>query len=107
MTYTEYKDFLSKQESLAEADKTLLLTLIEILESPKAEGGRIALSKPPLEWVREALAKSPVQEAPLTHEIAIKSRAIRLPHEDPADRCIAATALEYEFTLITEDSYLK
>ena len=93
---------------LQDSQHRLFLSPITIWETLLlAEKKRIALSKPPLEWVREALAKSPVQEAPLTHEIAIKSRAIRLPHEDPADRFIAATALEYEFTLITEDSYLK
>ena len=62
---------------------------------------------PPLEWLNEALRKSPVREAPLTHAIAIKSRTILLPHEDPADRFIAATAWEYGLILITEDEHLK
>jgi len=33
-----------------------------------------------------------VKEAKLTNAIAIKNRFIELPHKDPADRFIAATA---------------
>ena len=45
-------------------------------------------------------------EAPLTKEIAILSRQIQLPHQDPADRFIAATALHYQLTLATVDRHL-
>jgi PIN domain nuclease of toxin-antitoxin system len=57
-----------------------------------AEKNRIKLDRAPEEWVVKALKSSPVQEVPLTHTIAIKSRSVVLPHEDPADRFIAATA---------------
>jgi PIN domain nuclease of toxin-antitoxin system len=50
---------------------------------------------------------SPVQEASLSHSIAVKSRIIGLPHKDPADRFIAATAWENDLILITEDEKLK
>jgi PIN domain nuclease of toxin-antitoxin system len=72
-----------------------------------AEKNRIKLDRAPEEWVIKALKSSPVQEVPLTHTIAIKSRAIVLPHEDPADRFIAATAWEYDLTLITVDRHLR
>ena len=45
-----------------------------------------------------------MKEAPLTHEVAMKSRSIQLPHKDPADRFIAATAFVYGLTLVTADS---
>ena len=35
------------------------------------------------------------------------NRCIELPHKDPADRFIAATAWENDFVLITEDEKLK
>jgi PIN domain nuclease of toxin-antitoxin system len=60
-----------------------------------------------VEWIGEALKKSPVQEATLSHAIAVKSRQIELPHQDPADRFIAATAWEYGMILITADQRLK
>lgn len=72
-----------------------------------AEKGRIELDPSPEEWITEALQKSPVIEAPLTHAIAIKSKSINLPHQDPADRFIAATAWEYGLILITVDHRLR
>jgi PIN domain nuclease of toxin-antitoxin system len=81
------------------------ITVWEILVL--AEKGRIELRPSPEEWIVEALKRSPVKEATLSHEIAIKSRQIQLPHKDPADRFIAATALENDLTLITEDKKLK
>ncbi len=72
-----------------------------------AEKGRIELNPSPKEWITEALKRSPVKEAMLSHAIAIRSRTIELPHKDPADRFIAATALENGLILITEDEKLK
>jgi hypothetical protein len=53
--------------------------------------------------VAEALKAVPVREAPLTHEVARWSRRIELPHEDPADRFLAASARVYDLTLVTAD----
>ncbi len=72
-----------------------------------AEKKRIELVPSPNEWIDEALKRSPVKEAHLSHSIAIRSRFIELPHKDPADRFIAATAWENDFILITEDEKLK
>ena len=60
----------------------------------------------PIAWIRSALAKGFVQEAGLDHETAVHSRLIDLPHQDPADRFIAATALVRGFTLVTSDNNL-
>ena len=94
--------------ALQDAHHTFFLSPITIWETLiLAEKKRIILDKEPHDWIVEALQKSPVQEVPLTHSIALKSRLILLPHEDPADRFIAATAWEYDLTLITEDDRLK
>jgi PIN domain nuclease of toxin-antitoxin system len=61
----------------------------------------------PEEWITEALEHSPVHEVQLSHAIAVKSTLIKLPHKDPADRFIAATAWENDMILITEDRYLR
>lgn len=55
-------------------------------------------------WVAEATA--PFREAPVTHEIALESQRILLPHRDPADRFIAATAKVFDLTLATADAKL-
>lgn len=57
-------------------------------------------------WLVEALASAPMREAPLTGEIARVSRRLELPHDDPADRFIAATAVVLDLTLVTADRRL-
>ena len=44
-----------------------------------------------------------LHEAPLSREVAVRSRSVHLAHEDPADRFLAATADVYELTLVTAD----
>jgi PIN domain nuclease of toxin-antitoxin system len=70
-----------------------------------AEKGRLAgLGGNPRRLVEELFAG--LTEAPLNTHVAIASRMIDLPHEDPADRFIAATAQVYDLTLVTEDRKL-
>jgi PIN domain nuclease of toxin-antitoxin system len=71
-----------------------------------AERGRVRLDVEPLSWVRGALARAPLEEAALNHEVAIRSREVALPHQDPADRLLVATALVYDLTLVTADDAL-
>jgi len=40
----------------------------------------------------------------MNHAIAILSRQVVLPHQDPADRFIVATAIYYGLTLATVDT---
>jgi PIN domain nuclease of toxin-antitoxin system len=60
----------------------------------------------PKDWVEAALARAPMQDAPLTREVALRSRAMRVEHDDPADRFLAATAEVYELVLVTADERL-
>jgi PIN domain nuclease of toxin-antitoxin system len=93
---------------LENEDNELFISPITIWETMiLAEKGRIELSPSAKEWIMEALKRSPVKEAKLSHTIAIRSRDIELPHKDPADRFIAATAWENDLILITEDEKLK
>ena len=69
-----------------------------------AEKGRISIGADIEKSVREIFRKIPLNEATLNHEVAIQSRLVRLPHEDPADRFLAATAIVYDFILVTADS---
>jgi PIN domain nuclease of toxin-antitoxin system len=57
-------------------------------------------------FTREAFKLWPVKEAFLNFEVALKSKEINLPHKDPADRFIAATALVYGLRLMTVDKRL-
>ncbi len=71
-----------------------------------AEKGRVSLQPDPVSWVNQALQTLKTREATLDHPIAILSRQIALPHQDPADRFIAATAIYYGLTLATVDTKL-
>ena len=68
-----------------------------------AEKGRIELDVDPVAWMKKVLDAVPLNQAALNHEVAIKSRQIRLPHNDPADRFIAASAAVYDLILVTAD----
>ena len=67
---------------------------------------RVVLNLEVEAWVAEAFGKVPLKEAPLTHEVALETRKIQLPHGDPADRFLAATARVFGLTLVTADERL-
>jgi len=72
-----------------------------------SEKKKIKLASPsPADWIKEVFSKVPFKEAVLNHEVAIQSRKLNLPHQDPADRFIVASALVFDLTLITSDKRL-
>lgn len=71
-----------------------------------ADRGRLALRPDPERWVRRALLRFPILEAPLTFAVSHAGRRVDLPHRDPADRFLAATAPVYDLTLVTSDAQL-
>jgi PIN domain nuclease of toxin-antitoxin system len=95
--------------ALTDAGNRLWLSPIAIWEFlVLAERGRVRVrgGETPADWVKAALSRVPMQDAPLTREVAMRSRAVHLDHEDPADRFLAATADVYELTLVTGDERL-
>jgi PIN domain nuclease of toxin-antitoxin system len=71
-----------------------------------AEKGRISLPSDPTAWIDQSLKSLAIYEAPLNRHIAVLSRQIDLPHQDPADRFIAATAVYHQLQLATVDIHL-
>ncbi len=68
--------------------------------------GQIVLQHSP-EVIWETYLRVGYKVAPLTPQVLIEAN--RLPgdiHRDPADRILAATAREYDFTLVTRDKAL-
>lgn len=66
--------------------------------------GRIHLHDNARDWVIRATRH--LREAPLTHEIVVAAQELSLPHQDPADRFLAATAEVLGLTLVTADHRL-
>src|SRR5882724_4064363 len=54
-------------------------------------------------WIASVLAAMVWREAPVTHEVALAVDNVFLPHGDPFDRLLAATARVYNLTLVTAD----
>jgi PIN domain nuclease of toxin-antitoxin system len=71
-----------------------------------AEKRRIDLNDEPGVWMQNVLNSMPFKQATLNHEVAMHSRLIKLPHQDPADRFIAASAAVYDLILVTADKHL-
>ncbi|CAD0232747.1 MULTISPECIES: type II toxin-antitoxin system VapC family toxin [Planktothrix] len=95
------------QTVIADVNTELWLSPISIWETLiLAEKGRISLQPDPVIWVNLALKTLETREAQINHPIAILSRQISLPHQDPADRFIAATAIYYDLKLATVDANL-
>jgi PIN domain nuclease of toxin-antitoxin system len=67
---------------------------------------RVQISTDFTTWLANSLSEFPVVEAPLTFEVARTLPTVTLPHEDPADLFLAATAKAFGLTLITADRNL-
>ena len=84
---------------LTNSDNELWLSPISTWEAlTRHAKGRIRLHEDLGELMASATA--PFREATLTHEIALFARELKLPHQDPADRFLAATALVLDLTLV-------
>lgn len=70
------------------------------------ERGRLPVKASPAAWIKLALSALQTGEARLSNSIAIRSRLLNL-HDDPADRFIAATAIELNYKLATSDRRLR
>jgi PIN domain nuclease of toxin-antitoxin system len=68
-----------------------------------AEKGRISIGLNLEKSIRDLFRGLPLKEAVLNQEVAIRSRYVDLPHRDPADRFLAATAFVYGLTFVTAD----
>ncbi len=91
-------------EALSSTANELWLSPVSIWEVlTLAQKRRIRIADP-LAWVESAASQ--LREAPLTQEIVRMSFVLSLPHADPADRFLAATAGVLGLTLVTADERL-
>ena len=89
---------------LSNNDNDLWLSPVSVWEAlALMQKGRIRVADP-LAWVERAADQ--LREAPLTQEIVRTGLALSLPHADPADRFLAATAKVLKLTLVTADQRL-
>lgn len=97
----------SVARKLAAPDSELYLSPISVWETMLLlERGRLGVAGEARGWVERTLRASPMHDAPFTREVAIESRLLTLPHGDPADRFLAASARVHGLTLVTADDRL-
>ena len=89
---------------LSDTGNELWLSPVSVWEAlALMQKGRIRVEDP-IAWVERAADQ--LREAPLTQEIVRTGLALSLPHADPADRFLAATAKVLKLTLVTADQRL-
>jgi len=94
-------------QALLDPANDLWLSPISLWECMvSADKKRLSLKDGPAAWIATALTSAPMHEAPLNNEIALTSRTIKVEHDDPADKFLAATAAVYDLVLATADSRL-
>lgn len=93
--------------ALQRDDAELWLSPISVWELVNlVDRDRIRLGSPADHWIEEALRRVPLHEAPVTHEVALATRSVKLSHADPADRFLVATAQVFGLRLVTADERL-
>jgi PIN domain nuclease of toxin-antitoxin system len=106
---TEPQRLSPKVQGLVDApDNRLYISAISAFEiAVKSRKGKLVLPLPAREWVHEALAAYRIEDLPITSEIAALSQEVDVPHSDPCDRLIAATALTHGIAVATPDPMIR
>ena len=93
------------RHELTDANNELWLSPVSTWEALLLNAkGRIRLRGDLAAWLTRATVH--LREAPLTHEVVLAAYQLPLPHRDPADRFLAATAQVLGLTLVTADERL-
>ena len=93
--------------ALQDPDNVLWLSPISLWEVlTLCQKKKLTLSPDPQTWIEDTLNAIPVREAPITYQVAQETGRVQLPHRDPADRFLMATARIFDLTLVTADEAL-
>jgi PIN domain nuclease of toxin-antitoxin system len=95
------RQLLSRAE-FREALRVSVMTLFEVTALHAL--GRIRLTRPPEQWIRESFEETGIRIADLSPAIAIDAGSIsREALADPLDRLLVATARQLQATFLTSD----
>ncbi|MCS7069789.1 MAG: type II toxin-antitoxin system VapC family toxin [Meiothermus sp.] len=92
----------------ARAEQALFVSAISAWEvAVLARKGRLAFTSGVRHWLEDALRVPGIEVVPLDAYIALEADGLPLPHPDPADRFIVATALRLGAVLVSRDEKLQ
>lgn len=93
--------------ALEDSENELWLSPISLWEVlTLCQKKKLTLNPDAQAWIENTLAAIPMREAQITYQIAQETARVQLPHRDPADRFLVASARIYDLTLITADQAL-
>jgi len=94
-------------KELADPNNELWLSPISTWELiVLVQQGRITLDQDVAAWIAHKLSATPLREASITQDVALEIARVQLPHRNPADHFLVATAKVFELTLVTADEHL-
>ena len=86
----------------------LFLSSVSALEIGRLyQHKKLQLPLTPDEWLEKNMELLNILEIPIHNKEAILSTKLPYHHNDPADRIIIATALQYNLNILTPDKYIK
>ena len=68
---------------------------------------KLALPTDPWTWFQKVTAHFKIKEIPISARIAALAPEVDVPHADPADRIILATAIENQIAIVSSDHLIK
>ena len=87
---------------------TLLLSVVSVVElAVKVKAGKLKLTDPIEEYVREGTARFHILDLVLRRPHALKLADLPLHHKDPFDRMLVAQAAFEGLTLLSQDPQLQ
>ena len=97
--------FPARWRELIESAERVGISPISCYEIALAhQKGRIKISTPLSEWFSQAITPFGIELFPIDERIAARAVELSPVHQDPFDRLIIATALEYDAKLASVDS---
>lgn len=95
------------KEALTDRRNEIWLSPISVWEvALLCDKGRLTIRGSLQAVIERARSEQAFREAPLNIEVALETGRLRLPHRDPADYFLAATARVFGLTLVTADETL-
>ena len=73
----------------------------------KVRKGKLTLPLPPRDWFHQALLTYGVKELSVSSQIAGLAPEVSVPHADPCDRIIVATAQVHGIPVLTPDHLIR
>jgi len=92
------------QERMKQSHDHLYVSAISAFEiSIKHKKKKLALPLDPWPWFEQMTEFYGINKIPISAKVAAMAPSVQIPHADPCDRIIVATAIDEELTVLTPD----